>query len=273
MPTYTPRLSLPLWAGTEKLLRSQMNAAHNSIDTLAAIDLPAATTNDVPPPSSALRGAYCAVADIGAILRCDGTRWVTIVSRDTRLSDAPPVAEAYGAAGAAGTSQQLSRADHQHPMPKHDGPAHNAIPLSALASPTGAVRMGGQRLTGLPAPQGATEPATKAYVDAKVAEGKTWTPWVQIDSNVKVRTALGGTLVQISGALGRSQVPPVLPVQYRPTSGGMRAIGYNLIWVTSTSGGQSSMHGTVLIDTTGTVSIYADHGVTIPLDAMWTRGW
>lgn len=171
--TYTPRLGLPTWgAGTDVFTRAQMNAAHTALDAAAGIDLQVATANDRPPPGSVPRGTYCAAADTGAVSRSDGTTWQAVSGAAIALATGPPGPETFNAPGAPGVAALLARADHIHAMPAHDGPAHAGVSLSALATPTGAISMGGNRILNVATPTGGTDAVTKAYVDAKVAAMK-----------------------------------------------------------------------------------------------------
>lgn len=211
---YTPRLGLPRWgAGTDPFTRAQMNAAHQQLDDFAGIDVQVDTVGNRPPASIG-RGVYCAVMDSGAVFRSDGATWHAVSASSVALATSPPGAESFGVAGAVGTSNALARADHRHAMPAHDGPQHANVPISALAAPTGALAMGGHRITNIGAPTISSDAASKAYVDDKAAS-LTWGSWgaVPVVSNplwywsVETRTLLNGRVRQfrISGnSLGYS---------------------------------------------------------------------
>ena len=64
-----------------------------------------------------------------------------------------------------GVQTSLARSDHTHGNPVHTAASHNTIPLSALATPTGALNLGGFQINALADPTNATDAATKQYTD------------------------------------------------------------------------------------------------------------
>ena len=93
----------------------------------------------------------------------------------------------FGSASGNGSSADIARADHTHGTPTHDNAAHNAINLSALATPTGDVSFNNYKLTNLATPTVSTDAATKGYVDA-TAQG------LDIKASVRAATTTNGTL-------------------------------------------------------------------------------
>lgn len=97
---------------------------------------------------------------------------------------------AFGSAKADGSAVTLARADHIHGNPTHDAAAHSAIPLSALAVPTGAVSLNSQLLTNLATPVSGTDGANKNYVDT-TAQG--------LDAKASVKAASTANIAALSG--------------------------------------------------------------------------
>ena len=102
----------------------------------------------------------------------DGSLWVAAKSAAAAFGNvtAEPTFGSASNNGAAGT---VARSDHAHGNPVHDAAAHSAISLSALAVPTGALSMNGQRLTNLGTPTTGTDGTTKDYVD-NLSAGLSW---------------------------------------------------------------------------------------------------
>jgi hypothetical protein len=76
----------------------------------------------------------------------------------------------FGTAKVDGTAVTIARADHQHGNPTHDVAAHSSFRITDLSVPVSPVNFGGQRLTNVADPTGATDVATKQYTD-NLAQG------------------------------------------------------------------------------------------------------
>jgi hypothetical protein len=85
-----------------------------------------------------------------------------------RTLGASTASTAFGTAKSDGTAVTAARADHTHGTPAHDAAAHAGISLSALATPTVALAMGGFRITGLGTPSAGADVVHKTYVDNAV---------------------------------------------------------------------------------------------------------
>lgn len=81
-----------------------------------------------------------------------------------------------GQAKADGTSSTASHADHTHGTPTHGTPDHTGIPLSALASPTTDINMGGHKVTNAASGTNPTDVVTKAQLDATTGGTATVVP-------------------------------------------------------------------------------------------------
>lgn len=79
----------------------------------------------------------------------------------------------FGASSANGSASTVAHSDHTHGTPVHDNAAHNAINLSALATPLADVPFGTYKITGLGNPTADQDAATKYYVDQAI-QGLTW---------------------------------------------------------------------------------------------------
>lgn len=108
---------------------------------------------------------------------------------------------AFGASAANGTAVTEARADHVHGTPTHVDADHSGIHLNALAQPTAAVNMGGQKITNGADPTSSTDFATKQYVDAAA---------VGIDFKPSVKAATTAALATNTYANGASGVGATL---------------------------------------------------------------
>lgn len=111
---------------------------------------------------------------------------------------APTAETTFGGSSAPGTATTFARADHTHGNPAHDAAAHGAIPLSALASPTANINLGGFRLTNSADPVNAADLVTKAYADSQAA-GLDFKASVRAASTANIDLTLGGALIDIDG--------------------------------------------------------------------------
>jgi hypothetical protein len=91
----------------------------------------------------------------------------------------------FGLAKADGAAGTFARSDHTHGTPIHDAAAHSAIPLSALAVPTGPVSFNGQKITSLGTPTAPADAVTKLYVD-NFTQGLAWKEPVRLASTGNV---------------------------------------------------------------------------------------
>lgn len=98
---------------------------------------------------------------------------------------------AFAAASSNGVATTVARSDHTHGTPTHLGTDHAAVSLSSLAVPTGALSIGGFRITNVADPTNPQDVSTKNYVDNAVA-GLVWKSPVRVAStvNIAVATAL-----------------------------------------------------------------------------------
>jgi hypothetical protein len=105
---------------------------------------------------------------------------------------------AFGSAKADGSAVTLARADHIHGNPTHDAAAHSAIPLSALAVPTGALSLNSQLLTNVGTPVSGTDGANKNYVDTLV-QGLDAKASVHAGTTVNIANLAGGAPNALDG--------------------------------------------------------------------------
>jgi len=81
----------------------------------------------------------------------------------------PTAQTTFGASSANGSATTFARSDHAHGTPTHDAAAHSTIPLSALATATANLNLGGFRATNAGEPSAASDLTTKSYVDSVAA--------------------------------------------------------------------------------------------------------
>lgn len=144
-------------------------------------------------------GAVTAVTTFGA----SSTNGVaTTVARSDHSHGSPALSygtvtavTTFGASSANGSATTLARSDHSHGSPVHDNTAHSGISLSALAVPTSAVSLNGQKITNLAEPTASTDAASKSYVDT-VAQG------LNIHDAVLVATTANLSATYTAGSAG-----------------------------------------------------------------------
>src|SRR5262245_7947392 len=110
----------------------------------------------------------------------------TEITVDTVFAN-PTATTTFGLAAVNGSAVTSARSDHTHGTPTHDNAAHSAVTLNSLAVPTAAINMNGQYIQNLLSPVGASDAATKSYVD-NASAGLSW------KEAVRAATTANGTL-------------------------------------------------------------------------------
>lgn len=141
----------------------------------------------------------------------DGTVWVAAKSAAAAFGNVTPETT-FGGASNNGAASTVARSDHAHGNPVHDAAAHSAIPLSALAVPTGPVSMNGQKLTNVGTPTTGTDAANKDYVD-NLSAGLSWKDAVRAASTANLtlsapQTVDGVALIAGDRVLVKNQTTP-----------------------------------------------------------------
>lgn len=147
---------------------------------LTAVDLAknelqnAVVQNLAAAPSSPVKGQLYFDTTTNTLYWWNGTAWVA-ASPGTGFPGYGSVIQeqTFGATKTDGVATTVARSDHGHGNPIHDNAAHSAVNLSALAVPTTAVSMNGQKLTSVGTPTAGTDAVTKDYADNLTA-GLSW---------------------------------------------------------------------------------------------------
>jgi hypothetical protein len=80
----------------------------------------------------------------------------------------------FAASSGSGSATTPARSDHTHGTPTHDAAAHSAIPLSALATPTGDVSIASHKLTNLADGSSAQDAASFTQLQKVAMGGASW---------------------------------------------------------------------------------------------------
>ena len=111
-----------------------------------------------------------------------------------------PAETTFGIAKNDGVATTTARSDHTHGSPTHDAAAHSTIPLSALATATANINMGGFRVTNTIDPTANTDAATKQYVD-NLVNGLAWSDTVRAATTTNITLSATQTIDGVAVAV------------------------------------------------------------------------
>jgi len=182
--------------------------------------------------------------------------------------------QTFGATKTDGVASTVARSDHGHGNPVHDNAAHSAVNLSALAVPTAAINMNGQYIQNLLTPVGASDAATKSYVDS-AAQGLDGKPSVIAATTANItlsgtQTVDGIALVATNRCLVKNQTTTSQNGIYDVAAGAWTRSGDADIWTELVSAYVWVEQGTTNADTGWLCTV--DPGGTLNTTAVtWTQ--
>lgn len=185
----------------------------------------------------------------------DGAIWQSAKGGSMSFGSVP-AETTFGIAKSDGVATTAARSDHTHGSPTHDAAAHSAIPLSALAVPTGPVSFNGQRVTNVGTPTSGTDAANKDYVDNGIA-GLSWKDAARAASTGNV--ALTGTQTVDGVALAAGD-RVLLKNQTAPAENGL--------WVVASGAWTRATDADTAAELDG-MAVFVSEGTT-QADTTWT---
>lgn len=115
----------------------------------------------------------------------DGTQWVAAKDAGGAGFGSSLSETTFGTSKTDGVASTMARSDHGHGNPTHVAADHATIPISALATATANLNLGGFVITNSGAPVNPTDVPTKSYVDAAI-NGLNWKDSCRIASTANL---------------------------------------------------------------------------------------
>lgn len=154
----------------------------------------------------------------------------------------PTSVTSYGQTAQDGTATTFARSDHTHGTPPHTDTEHATIKLSALATPTANIAMGGYKFTGLAAGSGNGD--SVRYEQVLLLAGGTMSGNIAMGSN-KVTGLADGTAANDAINFGQLRTTPIRYVDAAAAGSGV--LSETTYSATGGTAGRGSLTGAPLV--------------------------